>query len=60
MTEQQLALALVKAGVLTTERVQAAARLRTPSKDFARVLIEMEWVSPQDILKIDANALQYL
>jgi len=56
MTEQQLVRALVEAGLITQIQVQTADLLRSPEKDFAAVIVEMGWVSPADILKIDPGA----
>ncbi|HVF10821.1 MAG TPA: hypothetical protein VNA16_08465, partial [Abditibacteriaceae bacterium] len=57
MTEQQLARALVQDGLLTAQQVQAAAQQRGGGKGFAQIVVDMGWVSPMDVLRLDPNAL---
>ena len=57
MTDQELARALFEAGLLTQEQVQTAAAQRTPTQNFAQVVVNMGWVSPAQIAQFDPNAL---
>jgi hypothetical protein len=59
MTEQDLAQALMNAGLLTQAQVESAAARRTPQKNFAQVLVELGWVTPEQIAQFDPNALPY-
>lgn len=52
MTDQELARALFNAGLLTQEQVQAAAEKRTAQKNFAQVIVELGWVSPEQIAQV--------
>ncbi len=56
MTDRNLALALMQAGRLTMEQVQAAGKLRAPGKRLAHVLVELDWIPRADILLLDAQA----
>ena len=57
MTEQQLARALVQDGLITAQQVQTAAQQRGGGKGFAQIVVDMGWVSPMDVLRLDPNAL---
>ena len=58
MTERNLALALMRAGRVTMEQVQAAARMRTTEKNLSHVLVELGWVPSADILLFDPRAFE--
>lgn len=57
MTEQQLARALLQAGLLSAAQIQAAVQQsRTSGVAFAQVLVQNGLVSSMDILQVDADA----
>jgi len=56
MTEQELARALMQSGRINQEHVQYAVQQRTPTKGFAQVLVDLGWVSREEILEIDPHA----
>ncbi len=58
MTERNLALALMRAGRVTMEQVQSAAKMRTTEKNLSHVLVELGWVSRADILLFDPRAFE--
>ena len=51
MTDRELAIQLIDAGVLTREQAQSAARMRTSEKRLAAVLVDLGWSSPDDIAR---------
>ncbi len=53
MTEQQLVRALIEAGLITQVQVQTAELLRDEQRNLAQVVVDMGWVAPEDVLKID-------
>jgi type II secretory ATPase GspE/PulE/Tfp pilus assembly ATPase PilB-like protein len=57
MSEQELARALVQAGLLTVEQARQAARERSGQRGFAQVVVDRGWVEPARLREIDSFAL---
>jgi type II secretory ATPase GspE/PulE/Tfp pilus assembly ATPase PilB-like protein len=58
MTEQQLARALVQAGLVTPQHVQNAAKNRAAGVGIAQALVDLGVVLPANILQIDPQAFE--
>ena len=57
MSDQELARSLMMQGVLSAQQIQEAVKQRVGGKRFADVLLENGWATIEDILAIDATAL---
>ena len=50
-SDQELARVLLEAGLLDRRQVTAAAKLQSPDKHFTAIIVEMGWLSPEDIAR---------
>ncbi|MCS6860014.1 MAG: ATPase, T2SS/T4P/T4SS family [Abditibacteriales bacterium] len=57
MTDEQVARALLQAGVVTPEQLQLAASRRTAEKSLAQMLVDLGYVTPQQIQHLAPGAL---
>ncbi len=58
MSDQELARSLMVKGVLSAQQIQEAVKQRSGGKRFADVLLENGWATSEEILAIDATALE--
>jgi type IV pilus assembly protein PilB len=56
ISDQELARLLLEAGLLDRRQVTAAAKLQSPDKHFTAIIVEMGWLSIEDISRAAPHA----